>query len=213
LWKPGQSGNPGGRPKIEARIRAKAARESPKAWERLVTLSKSADEKIALEANKAILQLAGIALRPAPPAAPPMVQVNVGSGATGSTEAFDGMSPGAIHGWLVSNTHASPEDFERARAALERHAAAEAERRSAVDAEVIEAPAVPADRTTQPASDPRVEPAVDDGLSEWRALGAAAAAQPAATPDPAEAAPPAPPPQELTEEDFAARARPDWGRE
>ena len=70
LWQKGQSGNPGGRPKIEARIRAKAARESPKAWDRLVKLSKSSDEKISLEANKAILALAGIQLRPAPSSGP-----------------------------------------------------------------------------------------------------------------------------------------------
>lgn len=211
LWKPGQSGNPGGRPEIQKRIRELAKRRSVKAFNRIVALIDSPDESVSLAASRCVLKIAGVDLEPRQAPGRPLVNINM-PGSNAGPEAFETMTPGAIHSWLVSNTQATPEDFARAQAVLERHAAAERERASAVEAEVIAAPAAPAERAAQSASDSRVEPPADDGLAEWRALGAAAA-QPAPEPAPVAVAPHAPPPQEIREEDIAALARPNWGRE
>jgi hypothetical protein len=54
-WLPGRSANPGGRPGIPEVIRATLRELSPRAVERLGELLNSADERIQLEAAKAIL--------------------------------------------------------------------------------------------------------------------------------------------------------------
>jgi hypothetical protein len=54
-WVPGTSGNAGGRPKPPDGLRTKLAELSPRAVERLGELLDSGDERIRLEAAKAIL--------------------------------------------------------------------------------------------------------------------------------------------------------------
>ncbi len=57
-WKKGQSGNPGGRPKVAASIRAQARVDSQKAYKRIVDALD--DEKQGVAAAVQILKLAGI---------------------------------------------------------------------------------------------------------------------------------------------------------
>jgi hypothetical protein len=54
-WVPGTSGNPGGRPKPPDGLRSRLAALSPRAVERLGELLDSDDERVRLEAAKAIL--------------------------------------------------------------------------------------------------------------------------------------------------------------
>jgi hypothetical protein len=54
-WATGTSGNPGGRPKPPDGLRARLADLSPRAVERLGELLDSADERVRLEAARAIL--------------------------------------------------------------------------------------------------------------------------------------------------------------
>ena len=54
-WKPGQSGNPGGRPKVVAEIRDLARAHGVAAIERLAALLKSSNESVALRAAEALL--------------------------------------------------------------------------------------------------------------------------------------------------------------
>ena len=54
-WLPGHSANPGGRPGVPKEIRATLRDLSPRAVERLGELLESEDERIRLEAAKAIL--------------------------------------------------------------------------------------------------------------------------------------------------------------
>jgi hypothetical protein len=54
----GQSGNPGGRPKVECEIRALAQKHGPKALDRLVALMASENERVAVVAAQAILDRA-----------------------------------------------------------------------------------------------------------------------------------------------------------
>ena len=54
-WVPGTSGNAGGRPKPPDGLRARLAELSPRAVERLGELLDSEDERVQLEAAKAIL--------------------------------------------------------------------------------------------------------------------------------------------------------------
>jgi hypothetical protein len=54
-WVPGTSGNAGGRPKPPDGLRARLAQLSPRAVERLGELLDSGDERVRLEAAKAIL--------------------------------------------------------------------------------------------------------------------------------------------------------------
>src|SRR3954453_20026838 len=54
-WLPGQSANPGGRPGLPEEIKATLRELSPRAVERLGELLDSQDERIRLEAAKAIL--------------------------------------------------------------------------------------------------------------------------------------------------------------
>ena len=54
-WLPGRSGNPGGRPKPPDGLRSRLAELSPRAVERLSELLDSGDERVRLEAARAIL--------------------------------------------------------------------------------------------------------------------------------------------------------------
>lgn len=51
----GKSGNPGGRPKLESDIRALAQRHGPAAFQRLLELMRSDNERVAAIAAQAIL--------------------------------------------------------------------------------------------------------------------------------------------------------------
>lgn len=54
-WGPGQSGNPGGRPKVAAEVRDLAREHGSRAIDRLVALMKSQNQSVALRAAEAIL--------------------------------------------------------------------------------------------------------------------------------------------------------------
>ena len=54
-WKRGQSGNPGGRPKVSAEIRDLARDHGAQAIERLVALMHSKNENVAVRAAEALL--------------------------------------------------------------------------------------------------------------------------------------------------------------
>jgi hypothetical protein len=54
-WKPGQSGNPGRRPKVSAEVRYLARNHGPEAIERLVALMHSKNESVAVRAAEALL--------------------------------------------------------------------------------------------------------------------------------------------------------------
>lgn len=57
-FKKGQSGNPGGRPKVEGEVRSLAQQHGPAALQRLVALMKSKNERVAVVAAQAILDRA-----------------------------------------------------------------------------------------------------------------------------------------------------------
>jgi hypothetical protein len=54
-WKPGQSGNPAGRPKIASEVKELARAHCPKAMRRLIQLVDSEDERVAFMASKELL--------------------------------------------------------------------------------------------------------------------------------------------------------------
>jgi hypothetical protein len=54
-WTPGQSGNPGGRPKVAAEVRDLAREHAGMAIKRLVTLMCSKNQPVALRAAEAVL--------------------------------------------------------------------------------------------------------------------------------------------------------------
>ena len=54
-WSPGQSGNPGGRPKVAAEVRDLAREYAGKAIKRLVGLMDSKNQPVALRAAEAVL--------------------------------------------------------------------------------------------------------------------------------------------------------------
>jgi hypothetical protein len=57
-FQPGQSGNPGGRAKIAPEVKELARQAAPAAIRGLIKLMKSTDERIAMEAQKAVLDRA-----------------------------------------------------------------------------------------------------------------------------------------------------------
>jgi hypothetical protein len=57
-WQPGQSGNPGGRPRKLRDVTELALEASPKAIQRLIKLVDSKDERVALAAAQAVLDRA-----------------------------------------------------------------------------------------------------------------------------------------------------------
>lgn len=57
-WKPGQSGNPGGRPKVAAEVRELARQHGYEAIQRLVALLHSANETVSLRAAEVLLDRA-----------------------------------------------------------------------------------------------------------------------------------------------------------
>lgn len=57
-FKKGQSGNPGGRPKLEGEIRDLAQKHGPAALNRLVELMSSVNERVAVIAAQAVLDRA-----------------------------------------------------------------------------------------------------------------------------------------------------------
>ena len=54
-WQPGQSGNPGGRPKVAAEVRDLAREHGGMAIDRLVALMDSQNQSVALRAAEAVL--------------------------------------------------------------------------------------------------------------------------------------------------------------
>lgn len=54
-WKPGQSGNPGGRPKGEPEVRALARKYGPRAIIRLSEIAESENERAAVAAAQVLL--------------------------------------------------------------------------------------------------------------------------------------------------------------
>lgn len=54
-WKPGQSGNPGGRPKLPAEVKLRLAEIGPEAVEKLATLKDSENPAVSLRACEVIL--------------------------------------------------------------------------------------------------------------------------------------------------------------
>ena len=58
LWKKGQSGNPGGRPKGNPEVKALAKAGSVKAIKRLIELIDSSDGRIAISASTVVLDRA-----------------------------------------------------------------------------------------------------------------------------------------------------------
>jgi hypothetical protein len=54
----GVSGNPGGRPRISAEVRDLVRSKAPRAFERLVDLMESQDERVAIAASNAVLDRA-----------------------------------------------------------------------------------------------------------------------------------------------------------
>jgi hypothetical protein len=60
-WKPGQSGNPGGRPRVAREIRAGAQADSPEAYAEIRRIMREGDKDAArLAAAVKVLQLAGV---------------------------------------------------------------------------------------------------------------------------------------------------------
>lgn len=57
-FQPGQSGNPGGRPKAESQVTELARQRGPKAFERLCELMRSENPTVALRACEAVLDRA-----------------------------------------------------------------------------------------------------------------------------------------------------------
>jgi hypothetical protein len=57
-FKPGQCGNPGGRPKIVDEIKALAREHGPEAFRKVVRLMTSADERVVLAAANSVLDRA-----------------------------------------------------------------------------------------------------------------------------------------------------------
>jgi hypothetical protein len=57
-FKPGQTGNPGGRPRVVWEVRALAQQHAPAAIQRLVTLMTSEDERVSVAAAQALLDRA-----------------------------------------------------------------------------------------------------------------------------------------------------------
>lgn len=57
-WKPGQSGNPGGRPALYSEVLAMAREFAPKAISRLIELIQSPDDRVALMAADKLLERA-----------------------------------------------------------------------------------------------------------------------------------------------------------
>ena len=76
---PGQSGNPNGRPAVAAEVRDLARQHGPHAIERLVALSRSNDEMVALHACRALLDrgygkpMQEVAITPIPFGSDPLV--------------------------------------------------------------------------------------------------------------------------------------------
>lgn len=58
MFKKGQSGNPGGRPKLEGEVRKLAQKHSKRAIQRLVELMESENEKVAALAANSVLDRA-----------------------------------------------------------------------------------------------------------------------------------------------------------
>jgi len=63
-WKPGQSGNPGGKPNVAREIAEQARAAAPGAFERLVYLVKHGSGAVQVQAAKAVLGIAGVTMQP-----------------------------------------------------------------------------------------------------------------------------------------------------
>lgn len=87
-WKPGVSGNPGGRPKIDERIRRLAQADSEEAYQVVKAMMLTADkDSTRLAAALAILRVAGVSFKdgedaanPTQPARPPVPSQTIADG-------------------------------------------------------------------------------------------------------------------------------------
>lgn len=70
-WKPGESGNPGGRPKIDQEIRELAQVDSPEAYEKIRAIMLNDKHRNQLPAAIAVLKLAGVSLTAGDGKSPP----------------------------------------------------------------------------------------------------------------------------------------------
>jgi hypothetical protein len=60
-WRPGQSGNPGGRPRVAREVRASAQADTPEAYRIIAVLMREADkDSTRLSAAVKVLQIAGV---------------------------------------------------------------------------------------------------------------------------------------------------------
>jgi hypothetical protein len=79
-WKPGQSGNPGGRPRVQAIVREAAQFDSLEAYQKIRELMRAAEsDAVQLAAAIKVLQLAGVQFtvsiqQPEPEPPPPAAQ-------------------------------------------------------------------------------------------------------------------------------------------
>lgn len=76
-FQPGQSGNPGGRPKSQDHVRNLARQHSTRALLKLIELTASSDERVALAASKEILDRAFGRPKPEPDASEGPLQINI----------------------------------------------------------------------------------------------------------------------------------------
>lgn len=100
---PGQSGNPGGRPRLVAEVRELAREHAPAALMRLVELMQSDDERVAIVACREVLDRAYGRPVPMPPETPSALSHEQALDALAGAEAFtqriaelSARAPGAV---------------------------------------------------------------------------------------------------------------------
>src|SRR5258708_4202300 len=127
LWKKGQSGNPGGRPRLEGEIRRLAQSHGKRAIRRLAQLLKSENERVAVTAAQILLDR-GFGKAPQALTGPdggPLIPTGLLLGIT-SEPISDAIHAGMVYEQLMRNPHMDLASIAFAPAALAApHAAAE----------------------------------------------------------------------------------------
>jgi len=89
LFRKGESGNPGGRPKVEGHVRELARRQGPRAIRRLTELMQSPNERVAVAACQALLDRGyGKAPISLVGQSGPLVSINLASGSLTPEQAY-----------------------------------------------------------------------------------------------------------------------------